>query len=148
MVHADTSKSGKSYRKAGHRSWAPRGGLVPGKYNGDIMSVDKRSKVMSRIKGKDTTPERIIFASLEEKSIKFEKHCRDLPGSPDVVLRNEKVAIFLDGNFWHGWRFPLWEHKLSDKWRNKIAATRKRDQKNFRKLRNQNWKVLRLLDLI
>jgi DNA mismatch endonuclease (patch repair protein) len=99
---------------------------------------------MSRIKGKNTSPERIIFAELQRRSIYFARHVRALPGCPDVVFRRAKLVVFIDGDFWHGWRFPLWEHKLSEKWQNKIAATRKRDERNFRKLRGRGWKVLRL----
>lgn len=92
------------------------------------MSSEKRSKVMSRIKGKNTGPERVIFAALRKKRIYFAKHVRELPGCPDIVFRRAKMVVFLDGDFWHGWRFPLWQHKLSEKWRNKITATRERDQ--------------------
>jgi len=108
------------------------------------MSPEKRSSVMSRIKGKNTSPERIIFAELQRLGIYFARHVKGLPGCPDVVFRRAMLVVFLDGDFWHGWRFPLWEHKLSEKWQNKIAATRKRDERNFRKLRGLGWKVLRL----
>lgn len=131
-------------RKAGHRSWAAENAPVPGGHRGDIMSSEKRSKVMSRIKGKNTSPERIIFATLKQLDIYFVKHVRDLPGRPDIVFRRAKLAVFLDGDFWHGWRFPLWEHKLSERWRTKIAATRERDHRNFRLLRQRGWKILRI----
>lgn len=108
------------------------------------MSPETRSRVMSRIKGDNTTPERIITAELRRQKIYFATHAKELPGRPDIVFRRIKLAVFIDGDFWHGWRFPLWEHKLSEKWREKIKATRKRDQKNFRKLRRQGWKVLRI----
>jgi DNA mismatch endonuclease (patch repair protein) len=134
----------RATRKAGHRSWAPCNAPVPGGHRGDIMSSEKRSEVMSRIKGKNTSPERVIFALLDERGISFSRHVKDLQGSPDIVFHQAKVAVFIDGNFWHGWRFPLWEHKLSEKWRDKIAATRKRDQRNFRKLRQLGWKVIRV----
>lgn len=134
----------RSTPKAGHRSWAPGNAPVPGEHRGDIMSAEKRSEVMSRIKGKNTQPERIIFALLEKRGFSFLKHAKDLPGRPDIVFNKAKVAVFIDGDFWHGWRFPLWQHKLSEKWREKISATRKRDQKNFRKLRKLGWKVLRI----
>lgn len=99
---------------------------------------------MSRIKGKNTSPERIIFAELQRRSIYFARHVNGLPGCPDVVFRRTKLVVFIDGDFWHGWRFPLWKHKLSEKWQCKIAETRKRDQRNFHKLRGLGWKVLRL----
>jgi len=137
--------SSRSYKKkSGHRSWAAKNGPVPGEHRGDIMSPEKRSEVMARIKSKNTNPERVIFALIKRKGISFGKHANDLPGKPDIIFRHKKVAVFLDGNFWHGWRFPLWEHKLSEKWREKINATRNRDQRNFRKLRDLDWKVVRI----
>ena len=131
-------------KKAGHRSWAAGNAPVPGAHNGDIMSPEKRSAVMSRIRGKNTGPERLLFRELRRKRIHFATHASDLPGRPDIVFRRIKLAIFVDGDFWHGWRFPLWEHKLSDKWRKKIAATRERDQRNFRRLRRLGWTVIRI----
>ena len=133
-----------SHRKAGHRSWAAGNAPIPGGHRGDIMSPDTRSKVMARIKGKNTGPERSICTELRRQGIYFARHAKDLPGRPDIVFRRAKLAVFIDGDFWHGWRFPLWEHKLSQKWREKIATTRKRDHRNFRKLRRLGWKVLRI----
>ena len=99
---------------------------------------------MSRIKGKNTNPERTAFAELRRQGISFSRHVRDLPGRPDIVFRRLKVAVFIDGDFWHGWRFPLWQHKLSKRWRDKIGENRSRDARNFRRLRRLGWKVLRI----
>lgn len=131
-------------KPAGHRSWAAGNAPVPGKHTGDIMSPETRSAVMSRIRGKNTSPERIIFKELRKRRIYFATHAKDLPGRPDIVFRRIKLAVFIDGDFWHGWRFPLWQHKLSENWRAKIAATRQRDQRNFRKLRRLGWTVIRI----
>lgn len=139
-----SGKPGKNRRKAGHRSWAARSGKAPGGHQGDIMPPEVRSRVMARIKGKDTGPERIVVTALNELGLSFDQHAADLPGRPDVVFRDLKLAVFIDGDFWHGWRFPLWEHKLSDRWRAKIRATRQRDQRNFRKLRRAGWVVMRI----
>ncbi|MBF0182337.1 MAG: DUF559 domain-containing protein [Magnetococcales bacterium] len=76
--------------------------------------------------------------------MEFDRHVGDLPGRPDFVFRNARVIVFVDGDFWHGWRFPLWRDKLSEKWEAKIDATRKRDQRNHRRLRHMGWKVVRL----
>jgi DNA mismatch endonuclease (patch repair protein) len=99
---------------------------------------------MSRIKGKNTGPEQTMFAELRRRRIRFVKHAKELPGRPDIVFRGAKLAVFIDGDFWHGWRFPLWRHKLSQKWQCKIAATRTRDHRNFRRLRHSGWSVLRV----
>lgn len=74
----------------------------------------------------------------------WESHVRELPGRPDFVFRDAQVAVFVDGDFWHGWRFPQWRDKLSDKWEAKIDATRCRDARNHRRLRRMGWKVVRI----
>ncbi|MBA4063434.1 MAG: very short patch repair endonuclease [Isosphaera sp.] len=131
-------------KKAGHRSWAAGNAPVPGTHTGDIMSPATRSRVMARIRGRDTTPERTLARGLRAAGLRFTRHPADLPGRPDVVFRRLRLAVFVDGDFWHGWRFPLWAHKLSPRWREKIAATRARDRRNFRRLRRAGWHVLRV----
>lgn len=99
---------------------------------------------MSRIKGKDTGLEMRVRSALHRKGFRFRKHVKELPGKPDVVFTAAKVAVFIDGDFWHGYRFRLWEHKVSNFWKNKISENRNRDAKNLRSLRKMGWKVLRL----
>lgn len=106
------------------------------------MSPETRSRVMARIRGKDTGPELLIAAALAAQGLEWESHCRDLPGRPDFVFRTAKVVVFIDGDFWHGWRFDEWRHKLSEKWEAKIEANRRRDSRNRRLLRQQGWKVI------
>ena len=118
--------------------------LAPRRHKGDIMSPEKRSAVMARIKGKDTGPERKLAATFAELGFSWESHARDLPGRPDFVFRQKRIAVFVDGDFWHGWRFPRWRHKLSEKWAAKIEANRRRDNRNHRRLRRMGWKVVRL----
>lgn len=110
----------------------------------DIMSSEQRSRVMSRIKGKNTTPERYIASLLRSAGLTFKRHDRTLPGCPDFVFHRSKVAVFIDGDFWHGWRFPIWGHRLGRFWRDKIADTRVRDKRNFRRLAHSGWKVVRV----
>lgn len=108
------------------------------------MSPEKRSALMSRIRGKNTGPERAVGAIVDALGLEAEFHARDLPGRPDMVLRALRVAIFVDGDFWHGWRFPAWRRKLSEKWELKIAANRRRDALNHAKLRRAGWLVIRI----
>jgi DNA mismatch endonuclease (patch repair protein) len=110
----------------------------------DFVTKETRSWMMSRVARKDTLPEKIIHQELKKKKIKFSRHIKSLPGSPDIVFPDKRIAIFIDGDFWHGWRFPRWKHKLKKFWKNKIETNRKRDQRNFRKLRRMNWKVIRI----
>jgi DNA mismatch endonuclease (patch repair protein) len=99
---------------------------------------------MSRIKGKDTGPERCIRSLLRAGGLRFRQHDRALPGCPDFVFRKARVVVFVDGDFWHGWRFPIWRHRLPDLWRGKISGNRERDQKNYGKLRRLGWKLVRI----
>lgn len=115
-------------------------------HRGDIMDAATRSRVMSRIRGRDTGPERAVANLLADAGLVAESQARDLPGRPDFVLREHRIAIFVDGAFWHGWRFPAWRHKLSEHWEAKIEQNRNRDRRNHRALRRQGWKVIRLWD--
>lgn len=110
----------------------------------DVMTVAQRSACMARIRGKDTGPERFVLGLFQEIGIQPESHARDLPGRPDFALRELRVAVFVDGDFWHGWRFPAWRHKLSPFWETKIAANRARDGRNFARLRRSGWRVVRI----
>lgn len=106
------------------------------------MSPETRSAVMSRIKGKGTGPERLLEDALLTRGGDFERHARDLPGRPDFVFRSSRVAVFVDGDFWHGHRFAEWRMKLAEKWELKIAGNITRDRRNRRALRAAGWSVL------
>jgi DNA mismatch endonuclease (patch repair protein) len=99
---------------------------------------------MARIRGRDTGPERALAAALAERGCAPERHAHDLPGCPDFVDRTSRVAVFVDGDFWHGWRFDSWRDKLSEKWEEKIDGNRLRDARSRRALRRDGWKVIRL----
>ncbi len=110
----------------------------------DNLTPEQRRYCMSRIKGKDTGLEVRVRSELHRRGLRFRKHVKDLPGKPDVVFTRAKVAVFIDGDFWHGYRFPSWEHKVSDFWKKKISKNRERDAKSHRMLREMGWKVVRL----
>lgn len=114
------------------------------RHRGDIMSPEKRSAVMARIKGKNTGPEQKVAIALAAQGLEWDSHACDLPGRPDFVFRPERVVLFVDGDFWHGWRFQMWRDKLSEIWEAKIESNRRRDVKNRRLLRRMEWKVVRL----
>ncbi len=115
-------------------------------HRGDIMDAATRSRVMSRIRGRDTGPERTMAKLMADAGLIVEAQARDLPGRPDFVLREHRIAIFVDGAFWHGWRFPVWRHKLSERWETKIERNRNRDRRNHRALRRKGWIVIRFWD--
>jgi DNA mismatch endonuclease (patch repair protein) len=110
----------------------------------DNLTKKQRSYCMSRCKGKDTNLEKVIRSALHKKGIRFRKHDGKLPGKPDIIFPKAKLVVFLDGDFWHGYRFPQWENKLPPFWQKKIGETRERDQRNFTKLRRMGWCVLRI----
>jgi DNA mismatch endonuclease, patch repair protein len=110
----------------------------------DHLTPAQRTRAMKRVKLKDGSLEKLVQWELRAKRLRFRRHVRTLPGSPDIVFPKEKVAVFVDGDFWHGWRLPAWEHKLSKFWRDKLRANRTRDQRNFHRLRAAGWKVIRI----
>jgi len=114
------------------------------RHRGDIMSPEKRSALMSRIKGRDTGPEKAIADAFRRLGLGWESHRKDLPGRPDFVFPEARIAVFVDGDFWHGWRFPTWRHKLSKVWEKKLAMNLKRDQRARRRLRRLGWTVIRV----
>ena len=72
----------------------------------------------------------------------------ELPGKPDLVFAGPRVVVFIDGDFWHGWRFEEWKHKLSsDYWKHKISGNRERDLVNQKLLENYGWIVIRIWEL-
>lgn len=110
----------------------------------DNLTKDQRSYSMSRVKNKDTDIEKLVQSELAKRGLAFQTHLRQLPGSPDIVFPGAKLAVFVDGDFWHGYRFPAWQDKVSDFWREKISINRRRDRKNFRRLRRMGWTVIRI----
>lgn len=117
---------------------------MPNPLRKDHLTPTQRTRAMKRVKLKDGSLEKLVQRELRSKGLKFRRHVRTLPGSPDIVFPKEKVVVFVDGDFWHGWRLPAWEHKLSKFWRDKLHANRARDQRNFRRLRGIGWKVVRI----
>ena len=75
----------------------------------------------------------------------FQKHYNRAPGKPDIALPRKKIAVFIDGDFWHGWQFFKNKKRLPKKyWVKKIEGNIVRDRKNRRILKKQGWEVLRV----
>lgn len=110
----------------------------------DHLTAEQRFRAMSRVKLKDGSLERAVRSELYKRGYRFRKHVKSLPGTPDLAFPKARVAVFIDGDFWHGYRFSEWEHRLPDFWKEKIGTNRKRDQKNFRNLRKMGWRVIRV----
>jgi len=111
----------------------------------DVVSPAIRSRMMSGIKGKNTTPEILVRKALHAAGYRFRLHRKDLPGSPDVALPGRRIAIFAHGCFWHmhadckNARLPS---TRADFWRSKLAGNVERDSRAVEALRAQGWRVL------
>jgi DNA mismatch endonuclease (patch repair protein) len=110
----------------------------------DRLTRAQRSYNMSRIRGFDTSLEVVVRRTLRRLGLRFKANVMSLPGRPDVVFPSEKVIVFIDGDFWHGFRYPSWQRRLPAYWRAKIERNRARDLRNFAKLRRRGWRVVRV----
>jgi DNA mismatch endonuclease (patch repair protein) len=86
-----------------------------------------------------------VFSFLRRRHVYFQKHYGKVPGKPDVALPSRKRAVFIDGDFWHGWRFSKQKGRLpTSYWIAKIEANIRRDRKNNAALHRLGWDVLRI----
>lgn len=110
----------------------------------DNVTRQKRSEMMSGIRGTDTKPELIIRSALHRLGYRFKLHDRTLPGSPDLVLPKYNSIIQIHGCFWHGHDCHLfkWPSTRAEFWRQKIIDNRQRDKKNLSILKDKGWRVL------
>lgn len=109
----------------------------------DILSTVERSKRMALIGSKHTGPEVQLRKALHARGFRYRLHRKDLPGRPDIVFPGRRLAVFVNGCFWHGHRCPIGHVPKSNSefWRKKIQANRSRDARNIRKLRSLGWDV-------
>lgn len=108
------------------------------------MTSDERSRLMSRIRGKDTKPELLIRKGLFSRGYRYRLHRADLPGKPDLVLPLYNAVIFVNGCFWHGHNCHLFKLPKTNTefWATKIKANCRRDEKNRLKLIAAGWRVI------
>jgi DNA mismatch endonuclease (patch repair protein) len=100
---------------------------------------------MSRIRSKSTRPEQAVVQIVRSLGFRHETNVKSLPGSPDVVIRRHRLAIFVHGCFWH--RHPGCTLAYSPKsrttfWREKFDANVRRDRRSSRRLRALGWRVM------
>jgi DNA mismatch endonuclease, patch repair protein len=111
----------------------------------DIYDPAKRSEIMSRVRARDTIPERVVRSVLHRMGFRFRLHRKDLPGSPDIVLVRLRKVIFVNGCFWHQHfrcakaTIPRARHEW---WAQKLERNQERDQESYRALRSRDWKTL------
>lgn len=111
----------------------------------DCFSEEKRSWVMSRVKGCNTKPEMIVRSMVFRMGFRFRLHRRDLPGTPDIVLPRLKKIIFVHGCFWHGHEKCSKRKRPNENqsfWNKKLNDNINRDRNNIQHLKDLGWDVL------
>ena len=106
---------------------------------------------MSAIRSKDTKPEMALRRALWQRGMRYRVNVKELPGKPDIVFSKVRIAIFCDGDYWHGHNWALrgiasLDEELagySEYWQTKIRRNIERDRENTAKLKNDGWLVLR-----
>lgn len=111
----------------------------------DKHTPEQRSYNMSRVKAKNTKPELFVFQILDKIGIKYEKHYM-IHGKPDIAFPELKIAVFINGEFWHGRYFHKEKGKYQHFWVEKIKGNMKRDRRNYKLLRNCGWTVVKIWD--
>ena len=105
-----------------------------------------RSRLMSKIKSQNTLPEIKLRKYLWNLGFRYRLNVAKLPGKPDIVISKSKLIIFIDGEFWHGYKWNQKKNKIKanrNYWIPKIERNMKRDKKNNKNLRDDGWTVLR-----
>lgn len=108
----------------------------------DCMTSEQRSKNMKAIKSHDTKIEVILRKALWHKGIRYRKNFKVCSCKPDIVLTKYKIAIFCDGDFWHG-NDKYTVKNNANFWNEKIRTNVERDLRNTIELRDNGWTVLR-----
>ena len=114
----------------------------------DVLTSSQRKKNMQAIKSKDTVAEISLRKALWRNGVRYRKNWRKIPGSPDIVLTKQKIAIFVDGDFWHGRGHedtPGEQIGTNQQfWQNKIARNIERDREVDDALTELGWFVIRI----
>jgi DNA mismatch endonuclease, patch repair protein len=117
---------------------------TPGDDPQDIYSPKKRSEIMSRVRSKNTKPERIVRSALHRAGYRFRIHRKDLPGHPDIVLPRHRMTVLIHGCFWHqhpGCKKATLPVRNAKFWKEKLQRNQERDRQNLHKLEGLGWKV-------
>lgn len=112
----------------------------------DNLTKKQRHKNMSHIRASNTKPEIMLRKALWHRGIRYRKNYKELIGKPDIVITRCKIAIFVDGDFWHGKNMDDIEKQVQSNrtyWLPKIRRNRERDAEVNDVLTEQGWIVLR-----
>lgn len=118
-------------------------------FKGLMPSSEAASRAKRANRRQDTTPEILLRRELWKMGLRYRKSPQDIPGRPDIVFRQARVAVFCDGDFWHGRNWATLRAKLehganAQYWLAKIARNIERDQHNTDRLKGGGWCVIRL----
>ena len=110
----------------------------------DHISPESRSRIMSRIRGKNTKPELVVRRLIHAMGYRYRLHRKNLPGTPDLTFSARKKVIFVHGCFWHQHSCPRGVRPASNTefWNEKLNRNVRRDRKNLTMLRRNGWSVL------
>lgn len=113
----------------------------------DTYDAATRSAVMRSVKGQDTTPEIILRKAMYAIGLRgWRCHRGDLPGKPDIAFGRFRLAVLVDGAFWHGHPSKYWRGRSGGYWDSKIERNIERDRVANQQLFDSGWNVLRLWD--
>jgi DNA mismatch endonuclease (patch repair protein) len=111
----------------------------------DRIPQTVRSRIMSQIRSKNTTPERVVRSFLHAAGLRYAIHAQQMPGTPDIVLPSRRACVFVHGCFWHGCRRCKDGTRAIGSnrgyWVPKIARNRRRDQITIKELKSRGWRV-------
>lgn len=111
-----------------------------------FYTTKKRSKIMSKIKGRDTKPEVKFRKALWHLGYRYRKNYKKLIGKPDIVFNKYKTVIFIDGEFWHGYKWKEKQDKIKSNrefWIPKIERNMQRDQEVNEALQQKGYQIFR-----
>ncbi|MDQ3394093.1 MAG: very short patch repair endonuclease [Bacteroidota bacterium] len=111
-----------------------------------FYTTKERSRLMSKIRGKNTKPELLLRKALWHAGLRYRKNFKNLPGKPDIVNNRLKLIIFIDGEFWHGYQWELKKDKIKSNrafWIPKIERNMQRDLAHNFYYEQKGYKVFR-----
>ena len=113
----------------------------------DTYDAIVRSRVMRQVKSRNTSPEVMLRKALRAEGIMgYRLHRKDIVGSPDLAFVKARIAVFVDGAWWHGHPAKWWKGRSGDYWDNKIQRNMIRDRQVDATLTNLGWTIVRIWD--
>lgn len=110
----------------------------------DNHTPQERSYNMSHIRSSNTIPEELVRRYLFSQGFRYRKNDKRFPGKPDIILPKYRVALFVNGCFWHMHDCPgfVWPKSRLDYWKPKLTRNVERDQQHYKELQNMGWRVI------